>query len=71
VEADRVRATNWVRAALRAGQIRFYEADKDFPKHIWYRDETGQLWFGFCINGVLGHYKGWPIDEDERVAVFG
>ena len=55
----------------RAGQLRFYEGDKDFPKHIWYRDERGQLWFGFCVNGVLGQYKGWPMEEEDRVAVFG
>ena len=70
-DKDRTRATGWVQAALRAGQIRFYEGDKDFPKHIWYRDATGQSWFGFCINGVLGQYKGWPIDEEERFEVFG
>ncbi len=69
-EADRERATGWVRAALMAGQARFYEGDKDFPKHIWYQDETGQLWFGFCVNSVQGQYKGWPIEEDERVAIF-
>ena len=68
---DRIRATSWVQAALRASQLRFYEGDKDYPKHIWYRDNTGQLWFGFCINSVLGQYKGWPIDEDERIAIFG
>jgi hypothetical protein len=70
-EEDRVAATGWVQAALTAGQMRFYEGDKDFPKHIWYRDKAGGLWFGFCVNSVLGHYKGWPIDEEERLAVFG
>ena len=47
-DADRIGATAWVRAALIAGQSRFYEGDKDFPKHIWYQDHTGQLWFGFA-----------------------
>lgn len=71
-EADRNRATQWVQAALGAGQYRFLEADKDFPGRIWYRQsENGQLWMGFCINTVLGQYKGWPIEEDERGAVFG
>lgn len=70
-DADRVRATVWVQAALVAGQAHFYEGDKDFPKHIWYQDQAGQIWFGFCINSVLGQYKGWPIEEDERVAIFG
>jgi hypothetical protein len=70
-DADRVGATAWARAALIAGQSRFYEGDRDFPKHIWYQDQTGQLSFGFCVNGVQGQYKGWPIEEDERVAIFG
>jgi hypothetical protein len=70
-DGDRVAATAWVQAALTARQLRFYEGDKDFPKHIWYQDETGRLWFGFCVNSVLGQYKGWPINEDERRAVFG
>jgi hypothetical protein len=70
-EADRVMASGWVKAALRLGQLRYYEADQDFPKRIWYRDDSGQLWFGFCVNSVQGQYKGWPIEEDERVAVFG
>lgn len=64
-------ATTWVRAAIQAGQYRFREGDKDFPKHIWYREPvSNQIWFGYCVNGVLGEYKGWPIDEDERSEVF-
>jgi hypothetical protein len=70
-EDDRLRATEWVRAALESGQFRFYEGDKDFPRYIWYQDRGGQVWFGSCINSVQGQYKGWPIDEDERVAIFG
>jgi len=63
-------ATQWVQAALREGKVRFYEGDKLFPKHIWYRD-ADQLWFGFCVNSVQGEYKGWPIEEDERREIFG
>jgi hypothetical protein len=70
-EAERDAATDWLRQALRAGQLRFYEGDKDFPKRVWYRDDAGQVWTGFCVNGVLGQYKGWPIDEEERIEVFG
>ncbi len=69
--AERDIATDWVQKALQSGQFRYYEADKDFPKHIWYRDAQHQLWFGFCLNGVLGQYKGWPIEEAERVEIFG
>jgi hypothetical protein len=35
-EADRDRATGWVRAAIMARQYQFVEGDQDFPKHIWY-----------------------------------
>lgn len=65
-------ATSWVKAAIEARQYRFREGDKDFPKHIWYRDvANSQVWFGYCLNGVLGEYKGWPIDEEERSEIFG
>lgn len=70
-EQDRTKATAWVQAALRANQTRFYEGDQTFPKKIWYRDETGQFWCGWCINTVSGEYKGWPSDEDECSAIFG
>jgi len=70
-EQDRDRATCWVQGALRAGRFRFYEGDQDFPKKIWYRDQAGQLWFGLCVNTVLGQYKGWPAEEEDCVAVFG
>jgi hypothetical protein len=71
-EADQIEATNWVQRALTQGQYRYLEADKDFPARIWYREPTtGNLWMGFCMNGILGHYKGWPMEEDEFVAVFG
>lgn len=71
-EGDRDRATKLVQDALTAGQFKFYEGDKDYPKKIWYLEEsTGQLWYGFCVNSVLGEYKGWPIDEEERFEVFG
>lgn len=68
-EADRQRATEWVKLAIRSGQCRFYEGDKDFPKHIWYY-ANGRIWFGYCINGTAGQYKGWPIEEEERRAIF-
>lgn len=70
--ADRALATQWVRAALSAGQYRYLEADQDFPSRIWYREgETGQLWIGYCINSTQGQYKGWPVEEEDHIAVFG
>lgn len=70
-EAERDRATRWVQEALTSGQCRYYEGDKDFPKRLWYVDPDGRTWTGYCVNGVLGQYKGWPITEEERVAIFG
>lgn len=70
-EAERDMATSWVQQALREGQQRYYEGDKDFPKRLWYRDRDRQVWTGFCVNSVLGQYKGWPIDEEERFEIFG
>lgn len=69
---DRAMASGWVQEALRSGRYRFLEADQAFPSRIWYKQpETGQLWLGYCINTVAGHYKGWPIEEAERHAIFG
>jgi hypothetical protein len=71
-EAERLMATRWVHHALRAGQVKYYESDRDFPARIWYRDdETNMVWIGYCLNNVMGHYKGWPADESERIAIFG
>lgn len=70
-EHEKARATLWVRAALMAGQMRFCDGDKDFPHDIWYKDDTGQNWMGRCVNSVLGHYKGWPVEGDEVRALFG
>lgn len=65
-EAERDEASCWVRKALAAGQFRYFEGDKTFPKHIWYQDFNGQFWFGFAINQIAGTYKGWPISEAEK-----
>ena len=70
-ETDKNRASCWVRFALGNGQFRYYEGDKRFPKHIWYSDSEGQFWFGFLVNATPGTYKGWPIDESEKIETFG
>lgn len=70
-DAERDMATGWVQQALITGQLRYYEGDKVFPKRLWYRDSYGQVWTGFCVNSVLGQYKGWPVDEEDRVEIFG
>jgi len=64
-DADRVRATAWVQKALAAGTFTYTEADKVYPKHIWHRADDGSCWMGFCINTILGQYKGWPVEESE------
>ena len=69
-ESDRDMATEWVRAAIRLGQCRFYESDSNFPKKVWY-EAKGQIWRGECINAGLGEYKGWPICKEERDEIFG
>ena len=33
--ADKEEASSWVRAALEAGQFRYFEGDKTYPKHLW------------------------------------
>ena len=68
--ADKEEASSWVRAALEAGQFRYFEGDKTYPKHLWYRDENFQHWFGFAVNQVAGTYKGWPVSESEKSAAF-
>lgn len=65
-EAEQAIATTWVQSALAAGQYRYFEGDKTYPKHIWYREASGQHWFGFAINQIAGTYKGWPIKEAEK-----
>ena len=69
--AERDQATLWVQGALLQGQLRYYEGDKIFPKRLWCRGSDGQVWTGFCVNSVLGQYKGWPIDEEEKIEIFG
>lgn len=66
---ERDRATDWVRKAIAAGQYRFSRSDKRFPKKIWFEADS-QIWFGLCLNSEAGQYKGWPIGEQERDAIF-
>ncbi len=68
-EEDRTLATEWLRKAIVAGQYRFVEAGQDFPRRVWF-EARGRVWCGFCVNPAAGDYKGWPIDEAERRAIF-
>ena len=67
---QRDEASTWVRQALAFGQFRYYEGDATYPKHLWYRNDEGQFWFGFAVNQIQGSYKGWPIREEEKRATF-
>lgn len=67
---EREEASRWVQIALAAGQLRYFEGDKTYPKHIWYRDDGGQFWFGFAVNQIAGSYKGWPISLEEKREAF-
>ena len=69
-DEDRRTATAWLRQAIRSGQYKFVRGDLDFPKHVWYRDETGKIWYGRCSNRESGEYKGWPIEEEEWRGIF-
>ena len=69
-EAARIRATGWVKIAIKSRQCRFSQEDKNFPKWIWH-EADGQFWMGYLVNDGLGQYKGWPIYEDEKNEIFG
>lgn len=73
--SERERATEWVRSAIRQAQFVPTDWSGGFPRRIWHRDESGQYWYGFLTNcgageRPVGHYKGWPIDEDEWREIF-
>ena len=68
---DKVRATGWVRNAIRQGKYRYFEGNNEgFPNRVWY-EADGCIWVGYCINRTSGEYKGWPSDEKERNEIFG
>ena len=69
--AEQRKATGWVQHAIGAGQYKFVCGDRDFPKHVWYKEQSGQVWYGRCRNPASGEYKGWPIGEEERREIFG
>ena len=68
--AEQRKATMWVQRAIGAGQYKFVRGDQNFPRHVWYREPSGQVWYGRCFNPASGEYKGWPISEEERREIF-
>ena len=47
-ETDRIRATGWVKIAIKSRQCRFSQEDKNFPKWIWH-EADGQFWMGYLV----------------------
>lgn len=75
-DAERDRATEWVRHAIRHGQYDQTIWAGDFPRKIWYREANGSYWYGRLMQQGAGEdpqaeYKGWPIDEAEWNEDFG
>lgn len=68
-QADKRKATDWIREAIAQGCFLFVDGDKDFPKHVWRKDVEGQDWIGRCVNSVLGEYKGWPAGPGDIAAL--
>ena len=59
---DQVRATGWLREAIRQRNFSFVETDQKYPKRVWVK-AAGRFWCGFCINTAAGEYKGWPCND--------
>lgn len=69
-EEDQRKATIWVQRAICAEQYKFIRGESPFPRYVWYKDPSGQVWLGRCFNPASGEYKGWPISEEERRETF-
>ncbi|MBF0335318.1 MAG: hypothetical protein HQL40_17005 [Alphaproteobacteria bacterium] len=67
--AERTRATDWVRKAIESAQSKG-PWNNGFPRYIWFRDDDGQYWIGRVMAPQQGNppraaYKGWPVSEAE------
>lgn len=54
--------TDWLKTAIRKGEVS--AAGDLFPEYVWIRIE-GQAFEARLSNSVLGHYKGYPILDNE------
>jgi hypothetical protein len=67
---DKIRATDWIRTAIRNRQFSPTDLQNGFPRLVWHKDDVGQYWRGRLTDSGAGErpiakYKGWPISEDE------
>lgn len=60
---DTDQATRWLRAAIRAGLVS-ETWERGFPRYVWTR-VRGIAYEARHGAGADGHYKGWPLLEDE------
>ena len=75
-DAARDQATVWIQHAISHRQFDPAVWDGEFPKVIWYRDKSGNYWFGRLVQRGAGEnpraeYKGWPITQEEWHENFG
>ncbi len=55
---------DWLREAVRDGDVGA-PWEGEFPRYVWYRDESGRVFEGRLVNRGLGDYKGYPLMPDE------
>jgi len=60
---DLARVQGWLREAVVTGCIGT-PWEGDFPRYVWYQD-GGTVYEGRLVNKEQGHYKGYPLAEDE------
>lgn len=62
--ADPAELTQWLREAIRAGQVsELWEGD--FPRYVWCR-QGEVVYEGRLVNQELGQYKGYPLEASEE-----
>ncbi len=61
---DPDRITQWLRDAIRNGNVSAPLAGSNFPRYVWALRED--MWFeGRVTNEEQGWYKGYPLAEDQ------
>lgn len=62
---DAGQMTDWLRDAIRKGQVSDDPADGGFPRYVWAYHED--IWFeARLVNSQQGTYKGYPLAVDEE-----
>jgi hypothetical protein len=60
---DPVVITQWLRAAIAAGQVGA-PWEEDFPRYAWLKNDRG-CFEARLTNRTSGQYKGYPLQPDE------